>query len=124
MREVAVAGRGMHSLASFDNFLVTGQAHVSIVNVHPVIAPVTVPRFVRRLRGTGRLLSGGAEAFRPGLANRGVEPRRPRVRQCPAKSSGLQVYTGKADAIAVAAIMASYARAAVLRPLRRSEAAT
>jgi hypothetical protein len=42
----------------------------------------------------------------------------------PEKSLGLHVNTGSPFATAVAAIMASYARAAVLRPLRRSAAAT
>ena len=42
----------------------------------------------------------------------------------PLKSSGLQVYTGNAWASAVAAIIASYERAAVLRPDCRSDAAT
>jgi hypothetical protein len=42
----------------------------------------------------------------------------------PEKSAGLQVYTGRSCATAIAAIIASYARAAVLRPVRRSDAAT
>lgn len=42
----------------------------------------------------------------------------------PAKSVGLQVKTGSPCAIAVAAIIASYARAAGLRPRCRSDAAT
>jgi hypothetical protein len=42
----------------------------------------------------------------------------------PAKSAGLHVWSGRSLAIAVAAMSASYARAAGLRPARRKEAAT
>ncbi len=42
----------------------------------------------------------------------------------PVKSAGLQVWIGRSLAIPTAAIMASYARAAGLRPDRRSAAAT
>ncbi|MDT5168873.1 MAG: hypothetical protein QOD02_2204, partial [Mycobacterium sp.] len=45
-------------------------------------------------------------------------------RGTPAKSAGLHVYSGNAFAIALAAMSASYARAAGLRPDARSAAAT